>query len=90
MRKIILALGLLGLPAVAGATDLRHAERDGFKIDYTVSPQADGSHLIKGTELTSREAFTFHVKGRSVTGDVGGRPVSFLVSKTDAAALDRR
>lgn len=87
MRNLVLTAAMLLLPAAAHAADMLHLDRDGYKLEYQVAQQPDGTQLITGQDLSSREPFELHVKGRVVQGTVAGRKVSYLVSKRAAAAV---
>lgn len=83
MRKFyVLAAAFLAVPVAAEAGEPVRFERDGYRFEYVVDQQSDGSRLITGRDLDREVEFRFHVRGRKVTGDVGDRSVSFLVPRT--------
>jgi hypothetical protein len=77
MRKIIpLALLALALPAVAQAQDpddITVQGRHGYTTKSQLTPQ---TYKLQG-KLADGRYFRLSVKGRRVSGDVGGMPVYF-------------
>jgi hypothetical protein len=76
-RVALVAAGML-IPTLASANEL---ERDGYKFDYTRSVTDTGETVLAGTVTTSGEPFRLVVRDRTVSGDVGGRPVRFRIAK---------
>ncbi|MCZ3210953.1 hypothetical protein NYZ42_18385, partial [Acinetobacter baumannii] len=70
-RVALVAAGIL-IPTLASANEL---ERDGYKFNYTRSVTDKGDTVLAGTVTSSGEAFRLVVRDRTVSGDVGGRPV---------------
>jgi hypothetical protein len=87
MRTLLSFALLAAAPAAAHAGEPIRTSRDGYQLEYMVTPQADGSKLIAGRELTQNVAFSFLVKGRKVTGEVGGRDVRFSAPQTKPRAV---
>ena len=76
-RVALVAAGIL-IPTLASANEL---ERDGYKFDYTRSVTEKGETVLAGTVTSSGEPFRLVVRDRTVSGDVGGRPVRFRIAK---------
>lgn len=88
MRITLLpVLALAAIPAGAHASEPQRVDRDGYRIEYKVSEQADGSKLITGRDLHRGETFSLLVRNRRVRGEVGGRYVSFAAPRQKGAAL---
>lgn len=78
IRVAVVATGLL-IPAIA--VQANEVERDGYKFNYTSSVSQDGATILTGTETVSGEPFRMVVRGRTVTGEVDGRPVRFRIAR---------
>ena len=55
-------------------------EHDGVSYTYTVTERG-GVRIIKGTSSDSAGSYILRVGKHRVTGDVNGKPVSFLLSE---------
>lgn len=87
MRKSsYLAAAFVAVPAAAQAGEPVSIERDGYRFEYVVARQSDGTRLITGRDLKRDLEFRFHVRGRKVTGKVGGSSVSFTTPRTRVEA----
>lgn len=76
-RVALVAAGML-IPTLASANEI---ERDGYKFDYNRSVTEQGDTILSGTVKTTGEPFRLVVRDRTVSGDVGGRPVRFRIAK---------
>ncbi len=77
--RVALVAGGLLIPAMAAQAN--EVERDGYKFQYTSSVSKDGATVLTGTETVSGEPFRMVVRGRTVTGEVDGRPVRFRIAR---------
>jgi hypothetical protein len=84
---LVAAVALAVIPVSAQASEPQRIDRDGYRIEYQVSEQADGSKLISGRELHRGETFSLLVRNRRVRGEVGGRYVSFAAPRKKLAVL---
>jgi hypothetical protein len=74
-------LALLLLPTVAlHAKTPVSFEHEGIRYTYTVTERG-GVRIIKGTQSDGAGSYLLRVGKRRVTGEVNGRPVSFLLSE---------
>lgn len=81
-----LAAAFLAVPVAAQADEPLRVERDGYRFEYVVAKQSDGTRLITGRDLDHDMEFRLHVRGRKVTGDFGGRPVAFTAPRPRTGA----
>lgn len=79
IKTFISAAVLLSLPAAAYAGE-RTFTRDGVTYVYT-SEQRGETTVLSGKALPDGASYTLTVRGRRVTGNVGGTPVSFSIAK---------
>ncbi|WP_423601953.1 hypothetical protein [Sphingomonas sp. MS122] len=79
IKTFISAAVLLSLPVAAYAGE-RSFTRDGVTYVYT-SEQRGETTVISGKTLPSGSAYELTVRGKRVTGHVGGTPVSFRIAK---------
>lgn len=85
MRKFILPLVALALPAAAYAQEPVRFTQDGASYEYVVTDRPDGSRLIQGRNLTTSQDFLLKVRAGRVTGTVGGSSVAFEVPAARSA-----
>ncbi len=79
IKTFLSAAVLLSLPVAAYAGE-RSFKRDGVTYVYT-SKQSGSNTVISGKAFPGGSAYTLTVRGKKVTGQVGGTPVSFNISK---------
>lgn len=79
IKTLITAAVLASLPAAAFATE-RSFTRDGVTYVYTAKRDGDAT-VLEGKALPGGSAYTLTVRGKKVTGQVGGTPVSFRIAK---------
>ncbi|MEG3179462.1 hypothetical protein [Sphingomonas sp. LT1P40] len=79
IKTFLTAAVLLSLPVAAYAGE-RSFKRDGVTYVYT-SKQVGENTVISGKTLPSGSSYTLTVRGKKVTGHVGGTPVAFSISK---------
>lgn len=79
IKTFITAAVLLGVPAVALAGE-RSFTRDGVTYVYT-SEQRGKSTVILGKAFPGGSSYSLTVRGRRVTGVVGGNPVAFTIAR---------
>lgn len=79
IKTFISAAVLLSLPVAAYAGE-RSFTRDGVTYVYT-SEQRGESTVISGKTLPAGSSYKLTVRGKRVTGHVGGAPVSFTIAK---------
>lgn len=79
IKTFISAAVLLSLPVAAYAGE-RSFTRDGVTYVYT-SEQRGETTVLSGRTLPGGADYTLNVRGRKVTGHVGGTPVSFSIAK---------
>ncbi len=77
-KTLILAAALFAVPAAATATE-RSFVREGVTYTYT-SARKGASTLITG-KTSDGATYTLTVRGKRVTGLVGGTPVAFTIAK---------
>lgn len=79
MRKILIAsFTLLSLtPVLAAAQEPVRFVRDGVQYEYVTLDRADGSRVITGRNLSTRQSFKLVVRGRDVSGTFGSSEVAF-------------
>lgn len=85
-KTFILAAALFAVPTVAVASE-RSFTRDGVKYTYT-SKQAGERTVISGKAYPGGSVYTLTVRGKKVSGIVGGTPVSFSIDKPLVAAVE--
>lgn len=78
-KTFISAAVLLTLPVAAFASE-RSFTRDGVTYVYTREQRGDVT-VLSGKALPAGSTYTLTVRGRKVTGQVGGTPVSFSIAK---------
>lgn len=86
IKTFISAAVLLSLPVAAYAGE-RTFTRDGVTYVYT-SEQRGGTTVLTGKALPGGSSYTLTVRGRKVTGHVGGTPVSFSIAKPLEAKVE--
>lgn len=79
IKTFVSAAVLLSLPVAAYAGE-RTFTRDGVTYVYT-SEQRGEATVLSGKALPEGASYTLTVRGRRVTGHVGGAPVSFSIAK---------
>lgn len=79
IKTFISAAVLLSLPVAALASE-RTFTRDGVTYIYTREQRGDVT-VLSGKALPAGSSYTLTVRGRKVTGHVGGTPVSFSIAK---------
>lgn len=79
IKTFLSAAVLLSLPIAAYAGE-RSFTRDGVTYVYT-SKQHGEATVLRGRALPSGSAYELTVRGKRVTGHVGGTPVSFRIAK---------
>lgn len=79
IKTFISAAILLSLPVAAYASE-RTFTREGVTYVYT-SEQRGETRVLSGRALPNGAPYTLNVRGRKVTGHVGGTPVSFDIAK---------
>jgi hypothetical protein len=79
IKTFIIAAAALAVPAAAGASE-RSFTRDGVTYVYTSTQRGDAT-VLTGKTLETGSSYTLTVRGRRVTGTVGGTPVSFSIAK---------
>lgn len=87
MTKLLFAAAaaaFVAAPALA-AGDETVFTRDGQTYAYTLAAQGDAT-VISGRTLPQDEPFRLVVRGRTASGEVAGRPVSFRIAKPLAVA----
>ncbi|UUL82824.1 hypothetical protein [Sphingomonas qomolangmaensis] len=80
-----LAATLIAAPALADDVRQDKFTRDGQTYAYTIDRQED-SVVLSGRTLPQGDNFRFVVRGRTVRGNVEGRPVNFRIDKPLVAA----
>ncbi|MCR5871728.1 MULTISPECIES: hypothetical protein [unclassified Sphingomonas] len=79
IKTFISAAVLLSLPVAAFAGE-RTFKRDG--VTYTYTSKRDGDvTVLEGKAFPGGSSYTLTVRGKQVTGRVGGTPVSFRIAK---------
>ena len=86
IKTFISAAVLLSLPVAAYAGE-RSFTRDGVTYVYT-SEQRGEIVVLKGKTLPEGSSYTLNVRGRKVTGNVGGTPVAFSIAKPLTAKVE--
>ena len=86
IKTFISAAVLLSLPVAAYAGE-RTFTRDGVTYVYT-SEQRGETTVLSGRALPGGSSYTLNVRGRKVTGHVGGTPVSFSIAKPLEAKVE--
>ncbi|MCP3731159.1 hypothetical protein M9978_12040 [Sphingomonas sp. MG17] len=84
-KTLILAAALFAVPAAASASE-RSFTRDG--VTYTYSSAQKGANTVITGKTSTGSAYTLTVRGKRVTGLVGGAPVSFTIAKPLAGAVE--
>jgi len=79
IKTFISAAVLLSLPVAAYAGE-RSFKRDGVTYVYTSKRDGDAT-VLEGKAFPGGSAYTLVVRGKNVTGRVGGTPVSFRIAK---------
>ncbi len=79
IKTFISAAVLLSVPAAAFASE-RSFNRDGVTYVYTSTRKGDAT-VLRGKSLPAGTDYTLVVRGKKVTGRVGGTPVSFRIDK---------
>ena len=83
MRKFRLFItALVAVPVTAQAAEPIRVDREGYKLEYVVSYLEDGTKLITGRDVGDDTKFKLLVRGRKVTGEVGGQPVRFMAPRS--------
>ncbi|WP_315760860.1 hypothetical protein [Sphingomonas sp. Y38-1Y] len=87
MTKLIFAAAAAAFVAAPALADERETvfTRDGQTYAYTVAAEGDAT-VISGRTLPQNDPFRLVVRGRTASGDVDGRAVSFRVAKPLAVA----
>lgn len=75
-----IAAMLIAAPAFADEVRQDQFTRDGQTYAYTIERQEDAT-VLSGRTLPQGDNFRFVVRGRSVRGNVEGRPVNFRIDK---------
>lgn len=88
MRIILLSAAALLTAAPALAQEPTRFSYAGVQYEYVAKDLDDGSRVITGRNLTSRQPFKLTVRGRRVAGMVGGASVSFKVPRTAEATTE--
>lgn len=86
IKTFLSAAVLLSLPVAAYAGE-RSFTRDGVTYVYT-SEQRGETTVLKGKALPAGSSYTLNVRGKKVTGHVGGTPVSFSIAKPLVAKVE--
>jgi hypothetical protein len=86
IKTFISAAALSSLPVTAYAGE-RTFTRDGVTYVYT-SEQRGETTVLSGRALPNGASYTLNVRGRKVTGHVGGTPVSFSIAKPLAKKVE--
>lgn len=83
------AAAIVATPALAAEGE-KTFTRDGQTYAYTLAAEGDAT-VIAGRTVPQDEPFRLVVKGRTASGDVDGRQVSFRIAKplTVAAAAQQ-
>lgn len=84
-KTIILAAALFAVPAAASATD-RTFTRDG--VTYTYSSAKKGSQTVITGKTSQGSVYRLTVRGKRVSGLVGGTPVAFTIDKPLAGSVE--
>lgn len=79
IKTFISTAVLLSLPVAAYAGE-RTFTRDGVTYVYTSEQRGDAT-VLTGKALPDGSFYKLTVRGRKVTGRVGGTPVSFSIAK---------
>lgn len=91
MTKLLIAAAtaatLFAAPAFADERETVF-ERDGQTYAYTTTVKAD-STVIEGRTMPQNIPFRLVVRGRSASGRVDGRPVSFRIAQPLSVAAKR-
>ncbi|WP_052134874.1 hypothetical protein [Sphingomonas sp. 37zxx] len=80
-----IAATLIAAPALADDVRQDQFTRDGQTYAYTIE-QKDEATVLTGRTMPQGDNFRFVVRGRSVRGNVEGRPVNFRIAKPLVAA----
>ncbi|ODP36629.1 hypothetical protein [Sphingomonas turrisvirgatae] len=83
-KIIILAAALFAVPTAAAAAE-RTFTRDGVTYTYTSAKQGERTVITGKTSQGS--AYTLTVRGKRVSGLVGGTPVAFTIAKPLAGSV---
>ncbi|MEZ0497484.1 hypothetical protein [Sphingomonas sp. IW22] len=80
MTKMLFAAAAATLFAAPAMAEETVFTRDGQTYAYTTAVEGDAT-IIEGRTLPQNDPFRLTVRGRTASGRVDGRPVSFRIAK---------